>query len=150
MADRLRSRQVVQRLHDLGLTISIDDFGTGFSSLAYVSDLAVGELKIDRELILGIAAPDNQKGSAVVRATIALGHSLGLRVVAEGVEDAETYEALISLDCDLAQGFFLSEPKSADQLCFPSPGSRPRNVTDLRSPERLALQAGPDVAVGEA
>ena len=150
MADRQRARQVVQRLHDLGLTVSIDDFGTGFSSLAYVSDLAVGELKIDRELIVGIASADNPKGAAVVRATIALGHSLGLHVVAEGVEDAETYEALIALDCDLAQGFFLSEPKSADQLCFPSPGSRPANVRDLRSPERLALRAGPDLAIGEA
>ena len=129
MADRLRARQVVQRLHDLGLTVSIDDFGTGFSSLAYVSDLAVGELKIDRELIRGIASADNQKGAAVVRATIELGHSLGLRVVAEGVEDADTYEALVSLGCDLAQGFFLGEPKSADQLSFPSPGSRPGNVT---------------------
>ena len=150
MADRLRARQVVQRLHDLGLTVSIDDFGTGFSSLAYVSDLAVGELKIDRELIRGIASADNQKGAAVVRATIELGHSLGLRVVAEGVEDADTYEALISLGCDLAQGFFLGEPKSADQLSFPSPGSRPRNVRDLRSPERLAPRVGTDVAISEA
>ena len=85
-----------------------------------------------------------------MRATIELGHSLGLRVVAEGVEDADTYEALVSLGCDLAQGFFLGEPKSADQLSFPSPGSRPRNVRDLRSPERLALRGGPDVALGEA
>ena len=150
MADRLRSRQVVQRLRDLGLTVSIDDFGTGFSSLAYVSDLAVGELKIDRELIRAIVSLDNPKGTAVVRATIELAHSLGLRVVAEGVEDADTYEALISLGCDLAQGYFLSEPKTADQLTFPSPGSRPRNVRDLRSPERVALSSGPDVALGEA
>jgi diguanylate cyclase len=150
MADRVRARQVVQRLHDLGLTVSIDDFGTGFASLAYVSDLAVGELKIDRELIRGIASADNQKGTAVVRATIELGHSLGLRVVAEGVENADTYETLISLGCDLAQGFFLCEPKAADQLSFPSPGSRPRNVRDLRSPERLAPRGGPDVALGKA
>jgi diguanylate cyclase len=150
MADRLRARQVVQRLHDLGLTVSIDDFGTGFSSLAYVSDLAVGELKIDRELIRGIASVDDQKGKAVVRATIELGHSLGLRVVAEGVEDADTYEALSSLGCDFAQGYFLCEPKSPDQLSFPSPGSRPRNVRDLRSPERLAHRGVPDTALGEA
>ena len=61
MADRTRARQVVQRLHELGLTVSIDDFGTGFSSLAYVGDLAVGELKIDRELIRGIASADNRR-----------------------------------------------------------------------------------------
>ena len=102
--------------------MSIDDFGTGFSSLAYVSDLAVGELKIDRELIRGIASADNQKGAAVVRATIELGHSLGLRVVAEGVEDADTYEALVSFGCDLAQGYFLGEPKWADQLTSRRPG----------------------------
>ena len=130
--------------------MSIDDFGTGFSSLAYVSDLAVGELKIDRELIRGIASADDQKGEAVVRTTIELGHSLGLRVVAEGVEDADTYESLVALGCDLAQGYFLCEPKPADQLSFPSPGSRPRNVRDLRSPERLVHRAGPGVALGEA
>ena len=150
MADRTRARQVVQRLDELGLTVSIDDFGTGFSSLAYVSDLAVGELKIDRELIRGIASADNQKGEAVVRTTIELGHSLGLRVVAEGVEDADTYESLVALGCDLAQGYFLCEPKPADRLSFPSPGSRPRNVRDLRSPERLVHRAGPGVALGEA
>ena len=150
MADRVRARQVVQRLHDLGLTVSIDDFGTGFSSLAYVSDLAVGELKIDRELIRGIALADNRKSEAVVRTTIELGHSLGLRVVAEGVEDAATYEALVALHCDLAQGHFLCEPKPADQLSFPSPGARPWNVRDLRSPERLGQRSGTAVVLGEA
>jgi len=148
MADRTRARQVVQRLHDLGLIVSIDDFGTGFSSLAYVSDLAVGELKIDRELISSLASADNQKGEAVVRTTIELGHSLGLRVVAEGVEDADTYESLVSLGCDLAQGYFLCEPQPANELSFPSPGSRPRNVRELRSPAWLAHRD--DVALGEA
>ena len=145
----MRARQVVQRLHDLGLIVSIDDFGTGFSSLAYVSDLAVGELKIDRELIRALAS-DNQKSEAVVRTTIELGHSLGLRVVAEGVEDADTYELLISFGCDLAQGYFLGEPKRADELSFPSPGSRPWNVRDLRSPGRSARRSGTDLALGEA
>ncbi len=150
MADRTRSRQVVQRLHDLGLTISIDDFGTGFSSLAYVSDLAVGELKIDRELIVGMRSTENRKNEAVVRTTIELGHALGLRVVAEGVEDARTYESLISLGCDLAQGFFLCHPKPADELIFPSPGSRPLNVRELRTPELVGHEAAPVLALGEA
>ncbi len=149
MADRARARQVVQRLHDLGLTVSIDDFGTGFSSLAYVSDLAVGELKIDRELIRGIASVDNHKSEAVVRTTIELGHSLGLRVVAEGVEDADTYESLVALGCDLAQGYYLGEPTSAEELSFPVPGSRPRNVRDLRSPQRIG-RAAPGAALSEA
>ena len=88
----------------LGLVVSVDDFGTGFSSLAYLSDLAVGELKIDQALTKRLASADDHKGRAVVRATIDLGHSLGMRVVAEGVEDAETYASLASLGCDLAQG----------------------------------------------
>ena len=77
MADRTRSREVVQRLHDLGLTISVDDFGTGFSSLAYLADLAVGELKIDRLLVNQLESEDPQKGEAIVRTAIELGHALG-------------------------------------------------------------------------
>jgi diguanylate cyclase (GGDEF)-like protein len=150
MADRSRARQVVQRLHDLGLTVSIDDFGTGFSSLAYVSDLAVGELKIDRELISGLVSANSHKAETVVRTTIELGHSLGLRVVAEGVEDAATYEALVVLGCDLAQGYYLGEPTPAENLSFPLPGSRPRNVRDLRSAQRTGRHGGAEAALGEA
>ena len=134
MADRERSRLVVQRLHDLGLTLSIDDFGTGFSSLAYISELAVGEIKIDRELIQGMTTPgQSKKNRAIVRTTIELGHSLELRVVAEGVEDKETYETLVTMGCDLVQGFFLCEPQPADQLRFPSPGVRPLNVLEFKT-----------------
>ena len=149
MADHARSRQVVQRLHDLGLTVSIDDFGTGFSSLAYVSELAVGELKIDRELIHGIAVEGNRKSEAVVRTTVELGHSLGLRVVAEGVENVKTYELLRSLDCDLAQGYFLSPPVPADELTFPSRVARPWNVRDLRTPGNSGRSAARETALGE-
>jgi EAL domain-containing protein (putative c-di-GMP-specific phosphodiesterase class I) len=148
MADRSRSRQVVQRLHDLGLTVSIDDFGTGFSSLAYVSDLAVGELKIDRELIQGIAVEGNRKSEAVVRTTIELGHSLGLRVVAEGVENVKTFESLVSLDCDLAQGYFLSPPVPADELTFPSRAARPWNVREIRTSGEPGVGGGHGLAVG--
>ena len=149
MADRSRSRQVVQRLHDLGLTVSIDDFGTGFSSLAYVSDLAVGELKIDRELIQGIAVEGNQKSEAVVRTTIELGHSLGLHVVAEGVENVKTFESLASLHCDLAQGYFLSPPVPADELTFPSTRARPWNVRELRTSGEHGASNSRKVALGE-
>ena len=85
----------------------------------------MGELKIDRELIQGIAVEGNRKSEAVVRTTIELGHSLGLRVVAEGVENVKTFESLVSLDCDLAQGYFLSPPVPADELTFPSPRRDP-------------------------
>ena len=130
MADRERSRDVVQRLHNLGLTISIDDFGTGFSSLAYLSELAVGELKIDRSLIDQLDS-GNSKNEAIVRTTIELGHSLGLRVVAEGVEDARTQELLASFGCDLAQGYFLARPQPAELLVFPSP-AQPLTLGRLR------------------
>ena len=150
MADRLRARQVVQRLHDLGLTVSIDDFGTGFSSLAYVSDLAVGELKIDRELIRGIASRTIRRAKPWCAPPSNSATPWACGWWQRGSKMRTPTSHSISLGCDLAQGYFLCEPKSADQLSFPSPGSRPRNVRDLRSPERLAHRGGPDVALGEA
>ena len=110
MTDREKSQRVIQRLQQLGVVISVDDFGTGFSSFAYLSELAVGELKIDRELTKRLGSGAGRTSTAVVRATIELGHSLGLRVVAEGVEDADTYSLLASLGCDLAQGYFMCRP----------------------------------------
>ncbi len=133
MSDRTRSRQVVQQLHDLGLTVSVDDFGTGFSSLAYLGDLAVRELKIDRLLVNKLESDDPQKGEALVQTAIELGHALGLRVVGEGVETAATHELLASLGCDFAQGFFLCRPKPADELTLRSVKLQPSNVVDLRT-----------------
>jgi len=118
MADRERSREVIQHLRSLGLTVSIDDFGTGFSSLAYLSNLAVGELKIDRSLLEPPTVADDRRNEAIVRATIDLGHSLGLRVVAEGIETPGAYELLASLGCDRAQGYFMGRPLPAEQLVF--------------------------------
>lgn len=118
MADREKSQEVIERLDRFGLVVSVDDFGTGFSSLAYLSDLAVSELKIDIALTKRLASADDRKGRAVIRATIDLGHSLGMRVVAEGVEDAETYALLASLGCDLAQGNYMCKPLPAEKLSF--------------------------------
>jgi EAL domain-containing protein (putative c-di-GMP-specific phosphodiesterase class I) len=120
LADRERSRQVIRQLHEMGLVVSVDDFGTGLSSLAYLSELAVSELKIDHALIRRLTSENDGRNRAIVRATTDLGHSLGLRVVAEGVEDAETYEQLVSLGCDLAQGYLMCRPLPADQLTFAS------------------------------
>ena len=120
MNDWRRSRDIVQRLHNLGLTVSVDDFGTGYSSLAYLSELAIGEIKIDRAMIERLSSTSNRKDEAIVRASIELGHSLGVRVIAEGVEDAKTFELLASLGCDLVQGYFLGRPKPARDLVFPS------------------------------
>jgi diguanylate cyclase len=132
MRDRGRSQRVVERLHDLGVAISIDDFGSGASSLAYLSELPVSELKIDGKLVARLAGSDSRRSQAIVRSTIELGHSLDLRVVAEGVEDARTYELLASMGCDLAQGFFLGGPQAAERIRLPWAGPSPLNVTDLR------------------
>ncbi len=131
MNDWRRSRDIVQRLHNLGLTVSVDDFGTGYSSLAYLSELAIGEIKIDRAMVERLSATSNRKDEAIVRATIELGHSLGVRVIAEGVEDAKTLELLASFGCDLVQGYFLGRPQPAGELVFPSPQPRPLNVREL-------------------
>ena len=131
MNDWRRSRDIVQRLHNLGLTVSVDDFGTGYSSLAYLSELAIGEIKIDRAMVERLSSTSNRKDEAIVRATIELGHSLGVRVVAEGVEDAKTLELLSSFGCDLVQGYFLGRPQPAGELEFPSTQPRPLNVREL-------------------
>jgi diguanylate cyclase (GGDEF)-like protein len=114
MADPVRTHEVVDALRDLGVGLSLDDFGTGHSSLAYLRRLAVDELKIDRSFVAEMVAdPD---AAAIVRHTIDLARSLRLRVVAEGAEDAETWAALERAGCDLGQGFFLSRPVPAAEL----------------------------------
>ena len=88
---------MIEELRDLGVVVSIDDFGAGFTSLAYLSSLAVGELKLDRSFITRPGdARTRQRDLELVRATIDLGHALGLRVVAEGVEDSATLDLLPS------------------------------------------------------
>ncbi|HTZ08123.1 MAG TPA: EAL domain-containing protein [Acidimicrobiales bacterium] len=113
-----RSRSVIERLRDLGIVVSIDDFGAGFTSLAYLSSLAVRELKLDRTFITGLGAGRTGRDFELVRATIELGHAMGLRVVAEGIEDAATLDLLGELGCDLAQGYFISRPMPPDELAF--------------------------------
>ncbi len=115
-----RSKLVIQELRDLGLVVSIDDFGAGFTSLRHLSSLAVGELKLDRTFITALAADVEERDLELVRATIELGHSLGLRVVAEGIEDQNTLDLLADIGCDLAQGYFIGKPKPANKLAFRS------------------------------
>jgi EAL domain-containing protein (putative c-di-GMP-specific phosphodiesterase class I) len=115
-----RSRLVIEELRSLGLVVSIDDFGAGFTSLAYLSNLAVGELKLDRTFIASLATRQSGRDFELVRSTIDLGHALGLRVVAEGIEDGETLDLLSAIGCDLAQGYFISRPKAAKDLSFRS------------------------------
>ena len=115
-----RSQRVIQELSDLGVIVSIDDFGAGFTSLAHLSSLAVKELKLDIALISRLTAKDNERDVDLVRATIELGHALGLRIVAEGIEDPATLELLSDFGCDLGQGYFISKPKPATQLALES------------------------------
>ncbi len=120
MTEFERSKLVIQQLRDLGLVVSIDDFGAGFTSLAHLSNLSVGELKLDRTFITPLATREKTSDLDLVRATIELGHALGLRVVAEGIEDQATLDLLSDLGCDLVQGYFIATPKPANRLAFHS------------------------------
>jgi EAL domain-containing protein (putative c-di-GMP-specific phosphodiesterase class I) len=128
ISDYERSKKVIEDLRDLGLVISIDDFGAGFTSLAYLGDLAVGELKLDRIFVTGLASERRTRDLALIRSTIELGHALRLRVVAEGIEDGATLALLAELGCDIAQGYFISMPVPAEKLVLESaigvPGNR--------------------------
>jgi diguanylate cyclase (GGDEF)-like protein len=114
MADPLRAMEVLGRLRDMGLRLSLDDFGTGHSSLAYLKRLPLDEVKIDRSFVAGMTQDEND--AVIVRSTIDLARNLGLDVVAEGVEDAATLHGLGELRCDVAQGFHLSRPLPAEEL----------------------------------
>jgi diguanylate cyclase (GGDEF)-like protein len=114
MADPERAAAALGELHDLGVRIAIDDFGTGFSSLASLRALPVDELKIDKSFVFGV--PDSPSDSAIVRSTAALGQSLGLHVVAEGVENEHALEFLVGCGVDTAQGYYFSRPVPAPEL----------------------------------
>ncbi|NHZ66324.1 putative bifunctional diguanylate cyclase/phosphodiesterase [Massilia genomosp. 1] len=114
MDDPVRAQQTLERLHTMGVDLSIDDFGTGYSSLAYLKRLPVDELKIDKSFVLNM---ENDIGDTkIVRSTIDLGHNMGLRVVAEGIESEAVWRLLAALGCDQGQGYFMSRPIAADKL----------------------------------
>jgi len=114
MDDPLHAMEVLGKLKALGLSTSIDDFGTGYSSLAYLKNLPIDELKIDRSFVANMVTDESDL--TIVRSTIDLSHNLGLDVVAEGVEDAATLARLATLGCDRAQGYYLSRPVPAPDL----------------------------------
>ena len=96
------------RLRDLGVHISVDDYGTGLSTLDYLKKIPASEIKIDKSFVQAMHRSEGDR--VIVNSTIQLAHSLGRRVVAEGVEDRETLHALTRLGCDLAQGFYIGRP----------------------------------------
>jgi EAL domain-containing protein (putative c-di-GMP-specific phosphodiesterase class I) len=114
MSDPVRIGEVLARLADLGVGLSLDDFGTGYSSLTHLRALPVGEIKVDRSFV-GRMATDSAD-AVIVRATIRLAHDLGMRVVAEGVEDEATWAQLAALGAELVQGYALGRPVPAAEL----------------------------------
>jgi diguanylate cyclase (GGDEF)-like protein/PAS domain S-box-containing protein len=114
MNDPRRALEVLHQLAALGVHLSIDDFGTGYSSMAYLKDLPVRELKVDRSFVTHMCTRPSER--MIVRSTVDLAHNLGLRVVAEGVEDQRTWEELTLLGCDVIQGYHLARPMSAAAL----------------------------------
>jgi EAL domain-containing protein (putative c-di-GMP-specific phosphodiesterase class I) len=114
LEDPARTKVVLDALHALGIRLSIDDFGTGYSSLAYLRQLPVSEIKIDRSFVMSMHACKDD--AVIVRSTVDLGRNLGLEVVAEGVETAEAWAELAALGCELAQGYYLSRPMPADDV----------------------------------
>lgn len=114
MDDPQRAEATLQRLAERGFKLSIDDFGTGFSSLSYLSRLPVTELKIDRSFVMNLDR--HERNAAIVRSTIHLAHDLGLSVVAEGVESAAVWVRLREWGCDEGQGYHMSKPLPADEL----------------------------------
>jgi len=114
LADPDHGMRSLERLNGLGCRLAIDDYGTGYSSLAYLRRLPVHELKLDKSLVQGMMGDASHR--LIVGSTIELAHNLGLSVTAEGVEDEATLEGLRSLGCDVIQGFVLSHPLEASEL----------------------------------
>jgi EAL domain-containing protein (putative c-di-GMP-specific phosphodiesterase class I) len=112
----------LHRLRALGVGISLDDYGTGLASLSYVRDLPIDELKIDRSFVQGMTT--DRARTLIVVSTVELAHGLGLSVVAEGVEDLATLDALRQHGCDLVQGYLLGPPAPVDALDLTGIGAR--------------------------
>jgi diguanylate cyclase (GGDEF)-like protein len=119
VADVTRSKRVIQTLTDSGIRVSIDDFGTGFSSISHLNELAVGELKLDRTFTSRLQGEETGgRDEDIARSIIDLGHALGLRVVAEGIERLAFIEVLIALGCDAGQGYAIQAPGPAAAIDF--------------------------------
>lgn len=117
MDDPDRALELLQHLHGLGVRLAIDDFGTGYSSLARLKRLPVDKLKLDQSFVRGL--PNDSEDAAIARAVITLGQSLGLRVLAEGIEQPEQADFLRELGCKLGQGYWFGRPQPAEQLLAP-------------------------------
>ena len=126
LADSGESLEMIARLRELGVHISIDDYGTGLSTLDYLKKIPASEIKIDQSFVKGMV--DNRSDRLMVQSTIELAHSLGRKVVAEGVEQRDTLDLLIEMQCDVAQGFAIGRPMSLDSLAKRIAADRKRSA----------------------
>jgi diguanylate cyclase (GGDEF)-like protein/PAS domain S-box-containing protein len=136
-ADMESTLKTLSELRMMGVSVAIDDFGTGYSSLALLRRLPLNTLKVDKSFVQGLTTDEND--AAIVRATIELGHNLGLKIVAEGVEDQATWDALAVLGCDIVQGYLLSRPIPAPDLTkwlYESPWGKKTSVSPERARQR--------------
>jgi predicted signal transduction protein with EAL and GGDEF domain len=138
MTDPEATIAVLRQLSGAGVRLAIDDFGTGYSSLAYLKQLPVDEVKLDKAFVIGMTVDADDE--AIVGSTIELAHSLGLRIVAEGVEDRETWNALAVLGCELARGHYVAPPMPAEQATSWLWEHRAGEPTRER-PERFTISA---------
>jgi EAL domain-containing protein (putative c-di-GMP-specific phosphodiesterase class I)/CHASE2 domain-containing sensor protein len=126
LADSGESLEMITRLRELGVRISIDDYGTGLSTLDYLKKIPANEIKIDQSFVKGMA--DNRSDRLMVQSTIGLAHSLGRKVVAEGVEQRAILDLLVEMECDVAQGFAIGRPMSLESLVKRLASDRKRHV----------------------
>ena len=126
LADSGESLEMITRLRELGVRISIDDYGTGLSTLDYLKKIPANEIKIDQSFVKGMV--DNRSDRLMVQSTIGLAHSLGRKVVAEGVEQLDVLDLLIEMECDVAQGFAIGRPMSLESLAKRIASDRKRHV----------------------
>ena len=114
ISDVARATETLNRLHDMGVRVWIDDFGTGYTSLSYIRHLPVSGIKVDKSFIAQMSEVGDD--AAIVRSIVDLGRNLGLRVVAEGIENRETWDLLADLGCNEAQGFYIGHPLRAEEI----------------------------------
>jgi EAL domain-containing protein (putative c-di-GMP-specific phosphodiesterase class I) len=136
IAEPERARELMQDVRDYGVQMSIDDYGTGFSSLAYLRDLPVDELKLDRTFVSAMRT--DERSRIVVASTVQMARALGLRTVAEGVEDVSTAADLIAMGVTALQGYHISRPMPASEvldwvLRWPIPADERPSADDLSS-----------------
>ena len=140
---------MLQRLRDMGVGLSLDDFGTGFSSMTHLRQLPVDEMKVDQVFVQRMTS--NSQDAVIVRAAVELGHNLGMRVVAEGIEDADTLAEVVASGCALAQGWYFSKALPPEELFayaesrFPLADAEPHRIGG-----GMHLSAGPVPAPSRA